>query len=428
MKQDEREQLEVLLRKKLEGQPVTTRDRTDCPDPNWISAFLEGALSPALKASVESHISECRRCQEELAFLLKTYPGEPAKQEEIAPQSEPKWREWLGLGWIKPVFLRPIFAILVVALLSGVVGYKFLFEQKRGEDKATEIAGAIMKPGEPPIHAQKETADSESGTTMNNRSALDSIQPEGKPDSIVEEPRSYKKFHAANEGRRSSALHEDLSSLSKDDSKNSKAAEVPREEANQPREKEPQRKDLNDQPAAAPQVAAATPSPPPASTPALNQVTAERDSGAKEQQPMQDKKVAGQLQVGKETTGQSLGSGVMAKRAMTVKQKSNMPDEVASATKAEESKGGTGSAEAMVSPSGQPRQIKLSGKTFELRQNVWVDLAIGKEGEYAPIVIRKGSSEYLELAKELSIYQDVLNHPEDCLIKLSEHIYRIQKK
>ncbi len=143
---------------------------------------------------------------------------------------------------------------------------------------------------------------------------------------------------------------------------------------------------------------------------------------------MQDKKVAGQPQAGKETTGQLLGSGAMAKRAITAKQKSNEADEVASAAKAEESKGGAGSAEAMASPSVQPRQIKLSGKTFELRQNVWVDLAIGKEGEYAPIVIRKGSSEYLELAKELSIYQDVLNHPEDCLIKLNEHVYRIQKK
>ena len=118
----------------------------------------------------------------------------------------------------------------------------------------------------------------------------------------------------------------------------------------------------------------------------------------------------------------------MAKRAMTTKQKSNVSDEAVSAPKAEESKGEVGLAEAKVSSSVQPRQIRLSGKTFELRQNVWVDLAIGKEGEYAPIVIRKGSSEYLDLEKELSIYQDVLNRPEDCLIKLNEHIYRIQKK
>ena len=38
---------------------------------------------------------------------------------------------------------------------------------------------------------------------------------------------------------------------------------------------------MNDQPAAAPQVAAATAAPPPASAPALNQVTAERDSEIK---------------------------------------------------------------------------------------------------------------------------------------------------
>ena len=428
MKQDEREQLEVLLRKQLEGQPVTARDRTDCPDPNWISAFLEGGLSPALKVSVESHISECQRCQEELAFLLKTYPGEPVKQEEIAPQSKINWREWLGLGWIKPVFLRPILAILVVALLSGVVGYKFLFEQKRGEDKATEIAGAIIKPAEPPIQVQKETTGSESEITMNTRPALDSVQLEGKPDSIAEKPRSNQEFRAANKGKRYNALHENLSSLSKDDSRDSKAAEISREETNQPREKEPQRKDMNDQPAAAPPVAAATASPPPASTAALNQVVADQDSGAKAEQSIQDKKVAGQLQAGKEESGQLLRSGVMAKRAMTAKQKSNESDETASVSKTEESKGGFSSVGGVGGALALPPQIKLSGKTFELRQNVWVDLAIGKEGEFAPIVIRKGSSEYLELAKELSPYQDVLNHPEDCLIKLNEHIYRIQKK
>ena len=428
MKQDDREQLEVLLRKQLEEQPVTARDREDCPDPNWISAYLEGGLSPVLKTSVESHISECRRCQEELAFLLKTYPGEPVKQEERAQQSETQWREWLGLGWFKPVFLKPVFAILVVALLSGVVGYKFLFEQKRAEDKATDIAGAIMKPAEPPTQIQKEPADSESGTTMNNRPALDSIQPGGKPDSSAEQLGSYQDHRAANERQRYSALQEGQSSLSKNESRNSKAAEVFREEPNKLRENEPPRKDLNDQPAAAPQAAAATAGPPPASAPAINQVMPERDSGAKEQQPMQDKKVVGQLQAGKEATGQLTGSSVMAKRAMTAKQKSNMSDEVASTAKTEESKGGVSSVGGVGGALAQPRQIRLSGKTFELRQNVWVDLAIGKEGEYAPIVIRKGSPEYLELAKELSIYQDVLNHPEDCLIKLNEHVYRIQKK
>ncbi len=64
--------------------------------------------------------------------------------------------------------------------MSGVVGYKFLFEQKRGEDKATEIAGAIIKPAEPPIQNQKETVDRESGAPMNDGPALDSVQPEGK--------------------------------------------------------------------------------------------------------------------------------------------------------------------------------------------------------------------------------------------------------
>ena len=167
MKQDEREQLEVLLRRQLEEQPETARDRTDCPDPGWISAYLEGELSPALKTSLESHISECRRCQEELAFLLKIFPGEPVKQEEEAQQSETKVREWLGLGWLKPVFLKPVFAILVVAVLSGVVGYKIIFEQKRGEDRATEIADAIVKPAEPSMQNPKEALDRESGTRMN---------------------------------------------------------------------------------------------------------------------------------------------------------------------------------------------------------------------------------------------------------------------
>ena len=427
MTQDEREQLEVLLRRQLEEQPETARDRTDCPDPGLISAYIEGELPPVLKISLESHISECRRCQEELAFLLKVFPGEPVKPEEEVQQSETKVREWFGLGWLKPAFLKPVFAILVVAVLSGVVGYKIVFEQKKGEDRANEIADATVKSAEPSVQNPKEALDRESGIRMNSRPGLDSAQPGGKPASVVETPRPNQSPRASNEERGYNAPHEGQSAISKDDSRNSRL-EVFRGEPNQQREKEPQRKDRNGQPAAAPQVAAAPAAPPPASAPVLNQVTAERDSEIKEQQSTQDKKVAGQLQAGKEATGQLTGSGGMAKRAITTKQKTTLSDEAVSAPKAEESKGEVGLAEAKVSSSVQPRQIRLSGKTFELRQNVWVDLAIGKEGDYAPVVIHKGSSEYLDLEKELSIYKDILNRPEDCLIKLNEHIYRIQKK
>ena len=428
MTQNEREQLEVLLRKQLGEQPETVVGKKNCPDPDLVSAYLEGSLSPTLKTALESHVSECRRCQEELAFLLKTFPAGPVKETQGAPKLGNKLLDWLGLRRIGPVFLKPVFAIVVVAVLSGVVGYKIIFEHRPAEEKVTQIADSMAKHVEVPAPEQAKTEDREKGTVMNTHPALEARQPDRRPASVVEKPRLDQIPRATNKERRYSAPQEVESPLSKDDSRNGRTEGIREEPTNQLREKEPQRKDLNDQPAATPQVAAAPAAPPPASAPALNRVMAERDSGAKEQQSIQDKKVAGQLQAGKEATGQLIGSGGLARKAVTTKQKPNVSDEAALASKTEESKGGISSAEAVGGSTMQLRLIRLSGKTFELRQKVWVDLAIGKEEKYVPIVIPKNSQDFVRLEKELSAYQDVLDRPEDCLIKLNEHIYRIQKK
>ena len=426
MNRDEKEQFETLLRKQLEEESELVRNPKDCPEADWVSAYLEGELPQALKVSFESHISECHRCQEELAFFLKTFPVESAKHEGEAHESENMFPGWFSLGWLKPVFLRPVLAILVVTLVSGVVGYKMIFEQKRGDNRATRISDAIVRSAEPSVENQGEPVNQATGTRVNDQPSLDSVKPEAKPPAVAQKLRPNQGPRALNEERRYNAPHEAQPSLSKDDSRKERV-EGFQDETIRLKEKEPKREDSNNQPVA-PQVAETTAALPPASAPALNQVTAERDLEAKGQPVAQDKKVEGQLLTGKETTGQFAGSVAMAKRGLTAKQKTNVSDKAALVAEAGESGSGVGQAEASGSSSSQPRQIILSGKTFELRENVWVDLAIGKDSEFSPIVIRKGSSEYLELEKELSLFRGVLSRPEDCLIKLNDRIYRIQKK
>jgi len=74
----------------------------------------------------------------------------------------------------------------------------------------------------------------------------------------------------------------------------------------------------------------------------------------------------------------------------------------------------------------KPAQIEVSGKTFELRNNVWVDLSIvGKEKKNLTFIY-KNSSLYQEQIKALSSYQSVLSRPEDCLIQHDGKIYYVK--
>ena len=428
MTQNEREQLEVLLGKQLREQPETARDSQECPDPGWISAYLEGELSQALKTTLESHVCECRRCQEELAFLLKTFPAEPVKEAQKAQTAGNKLRDLFGLGRIEPVFLKPVFAILIVALVSGVVGYKIIYEQKAPEEKATQIADSMARRAEPSVLSPETTNDQETGTAMNSRPASKSTQPQGNAPTIAEKPRSNQSPRATNEDRRYSPPHELQSSLSKDDSK-SGSFEIARKGASQSGEKEINRKDLNEQPAASPQVAAAPLGSTGASvqTPARAGV-AEGDSRLREKDSVQDKKAAPKLLAEAESTNQLTATSPIAKRATIAKKKAATTDEAAYAAKTEESKGAVGPVDAVENSSVQPRRIQLAGKNFELRDNVWVDLSISQDEDYLPVVIRKGSQDYIKLEKELAAYQDLLSRPEDCLIKLKDRVYRIQKK
>jgi hypothetical protein len=78
-----------------------------CLDPESIAAWTEGGLSTAESAAVESHLSDCARCQVLLSTLLRSAPA-PAP-------SESAWSRW-QLRWLVPLTAAATAVALWVAI------------------------------------------------------------------------------------------------------------------------------------------------------------------------------------------------------------------------------------------------------------------------------------------------------------------------
>lgn len=89
--------------------PMSTppaRTTGECVDADGLAAWSEGTLSSDRAAAVESHLSECARCQQMLAMFARTSP------EPVVP--EPLWRRW-RLQWLVPIAAAATAAAIWVA-------------------------------------------------------------------------------------------------------------------------------------------------------------------------------------------------------------------------------------------------------------------------------------------------------------------------
>src|SRR5262249_38589217 len=97
------------------------------------------------KATFERHLLQCNRCRTELALLLKADVAEgQAESASRAAESNsaPNLLTSL-LSWVRATTLRPVFAILLVCVVTGVVGYKALREKHLVMHRSTEIAESV---------------------------------------------------------------------------------------------------------------------------------------------------------------------------------------------------------------------------------------------------------------------------------------------
>src|SRR4029453_10900186 len=96
-----------------------------CPDENWMVAYLEGSQSDHFKKTFEQHLLRCDRCQSEIALLLEA-PVTEAKPSPSTLATDPRATTSLFanlFGWMRAAAFRPVFAILLVSVITGVVGY-----------------------------------------------------------------------------------------------------------------------------------------------------------------------------------------------------------------------------------------------------------------------------------------------------------------
>src|SRR5262249_59634950 len=88
---------------------VAPTDGNDCPSAEVIAAYYERSLNEEERARCEKHYSECERCQETLAALLRAAPdvelppeAAQASHDSVVPPIAPVSRvglRWLRTGW-----------------------------------------------------------------------------------------------------------------------------------------------------------------------------------------------------------------------------------------------------------------------------------------------------------------------------------------
>ena len=177
MSPEKKNPFEQLLKSHLSAS-LSRPPAEPCPDENWMAAYLEGSQSDHFKKTFERHLLQCDRCQSEMAFLLKTHQTE-AKPMPSVLGAEPSPRSnllALLFSWTRAATFRPVFAILLVSVVTGVVGYRLLRDDRILRERSVETAeskapkssarlDADNQPAAPPVTDQKSLEQKPSATS-----------------------------------------------------------------------------------------------------------------------------------------------------------------------------------------------------------------------------------------------------------------------
>jgi hypothetical protein len=390
-----------------------------------MAAYLEGSQSDHFKKTFERHLLQCDRCQSEMALLLKTHETE-ANPMPSALTSEPSRRSNLLtdlFGWTRAAAFRPAFAILLVSVVTGVVGYRLLRHDRILSERAVETAASKARkrsswadadnpPAAPPVTDQK-SLEQEPGVTS-------------EP-SLVGGQATQDRLEATRESEAQSGdLRNKMRSNGKDrEMKDAFAAEPPATVPAEPN------RDVNDR-LERRDVAVSTQALPEqlqkeslsASVVGRQNSQAEtkddESSANTKRQPMQPAAPAGAR------------SALGALSARKMEQDKPASVEQASAADAAPKKKqvvaeGKGEAGAFAaSEVTAVSQIEIGGKRFALIDGLWRDASILPDDPW-PTVVNMLSPDFEKYRKQLAPYQRVISRPEDVLIKLHSRVYRIQK-
>lgn len=383
-----------------------------CPDENRIVAYMEGSQTEPFKKAFERHLLQCDRCQSEMASLLKTGVME-AQPQQAVPEKPKSDLLTLIFGWTRVTALRPVFAILLVSVVTGVVGYQVLREKNVLQLHPTETAQSpslssapVALPDSSPAQQRPEIPASDlpmarrEGTQDRLEAPRKSRpQPEGMmsvgrmnsqdarmKDTYAAEPpatappESNREAVGGGERRDVAAISQPVPEPLQ---KESQSASVTSGQTSQIQTRE-------EEVSAQPKNQGMPASPPPA-RPALgafsrSKMEQDRATDAKEDR--------------------SLGHSLKKKQVLT-----ESPEQ-AGAVAAVEAKAVS--------------HIEVGGKRFDLRDGLWRDASILPE-DPQPTPVKLNSPDFERVRKQLAPYQPVISRPEDVLIKLHNQVYRVQK-
>ena len=138
----------------------TETGKGDCLTDEMISGYLEGTLTPVIKAACEVHLISCDSCREKLAtFMRLLQPDITPEESGTINKAMARWEE-RGLRPVpseRPRLWRTTYyaiAGIAAVLIVGVALWGGLFNRALGEDVVQQILSAESRPFAPQIANQ----------------------------------------------------------------------------------------------------------------------------------------------------------------------------------------------------------------------------------------------------------------------------------
>jgi hypothetical protein len=407
MKQNRKDPFELLLRKHLSSEGLSKRG-AQCPDENWMAAYLEGTQIKQRNADFEKHLLQCLRCQAELSLLLKSAGMEDESKSSTYPAlpTVPSQRRWLD--WMRPLTFKPVFALVVVGFVSVFVGYRLIRESKVNAP-AEQAAQSLSK--EMSLPEPNRNVSSSEGLEIANQKPVDrnSVDSRKGPHSS---PSDSERANAAKErpfSERESKQQTDR--FDKADATEPFARSKPDEEARE------------------------APSAPPAAPLPASPESDLKDSSSSQDTSRNLRSQSARQARAKRPPERLSGAHPTGSAGAVAQEKINSGarserDQAAEMTELapEKRKEGLAASSAIAARDlHSPERIEVAGKLFELRDHVWTDTAIQEDEAVQAEVIPIPSREFQNRRAALTPFEAVLSRPEDVLIKLDHKVYRLRK-
>ena len=437
MRENPEKVFEGLLRKYLKENLKTGQVATECPDENTVSAYLGDRLTQNLRNEFERHASLCARCQNELGFLLKMEGPltiTPSPEALASREYEGGWLKVIqpGFTWLSNLGLKPVLAILTVTLISGYVGLELFQRESQRREPAPEMAQSPPQKSSRAEEEQRATQKLEKGADENKP-----VTPEALSEAVRVNQQRYRQMAQHDSASKVLGGGKQIAApgdtISKDANRKDSLRDTFSPAPSEPSEGDKGLQTAQSSHSLTRRQAMAGPSrsaaPPPASPEAAQQKT--DLTNTPESQPTNDKRNAVPANQPALTGAQHAADD--EKTIFAANESSREKAKVHNLTAGAVVTSGKPKQEAAARsrPDGaegrkQP-QLRVGGKIFELRNNVWKDLSISENDEDTEVVvIYKNSSEYEEQIKPLSAYQAVLARNEDCQIEFQGKVYYVK--